>query len=74
MVKKKVVKSKKVVKKSEGSSKKLKSGGKKTIGKLHGFSIQFLPYSEIKYLESDERIKKILDIVSENNILILSTK
>jgi hypothetical protein len=39
--------------------------------KLKGFSIQFLPYSEIKDLESDKRIKKVLDIVSKNNILLL---
>lgn len=33
--------------------------------------MQFLPYSEIQYLNSNERIKKILDIVLGNNILIL---
>ena len=43
----------------------------KNLGKLKGFSIQFLPYSEIKYLNSDERIRKILNIVLGNNILIL---
>lgn len=47
-----------------------KRGGKK-IGDLKGFSIQFLPYSEIKGLNSDDRIKKILDIILGNNILIL---
>ncbi len=70
MVNKKVVKRKKFI-----SKKKLKKkASKKTIGKIHGFSIQFLPYSEIKNLESEARIKKILDIVSENNILILQGK
>lgn len=39
--------------------------------KLKGVSIQFLPYSEIRHLDSGRRIKKILDIVLRNNILIL---
>ncbi len=41
------------------------------FGRLKGFSIQFVPYSEIKELNSDERIKKILGIILGNNILIL---
>jgi len=44
---------------------------KKNIGKIKGFSIQFLPYSEIRNLDSDMRIRKILEIVLGNNILIL---
>lgn len=48
--------------------------GKKNLGKIRGFSIQFLPYSEIRELNSDERIKKILSIVLGNNILILQGK
>ncbi len=47
---------------------------KKGMGKIKGFSIQFLPYSEIKDLNSDERIRKILGIVLGNNILILQGK
>ena len=43
----------------------------KNLGKIRGFSIQFLPYSEIRGLNSNERIKKILGIVLGNNILIL---
>ena len=43
----------------------------KKIGKIKGFSIQFLPYSEIRNLDSDMRIRKILEIVLGNNILIL---
>ncbi len=39
--------------------------------KLKGFSIQFLPYSEIKNLDSGKRIKKILGIIIGNNILIM---
>ncbi len=46
----------------------------KSLGKIRGFSIQFLPYSEIRGLDSQERIKKILDIVLENRILILQGK
>ena len=47
---------------------------KKNLGKLKGFSIQFLPYSEIRELNSDERIRKILNIIFGNNILILQGK
>lgn len=43
----------------------------KNLGKIKGFSIQFLPYSEIKELNSDERLKKILGIILDNNLLIL---
>jgi len=43
-------------------------------GKIKGFSIQFLPYSEIRELDGNERIKKILAIVLGNNILILQGK
>jgi hypothetical protein len=48
-----------------------KRGNEKDLGKIKGFSIQFLPYSEIKNLESNERIRKILGIILGNNILIL---
>ncbi len=44
---------------------------KKRIGKLKGFSLQFMPYSEIRSLGSSERIRKILDIILGSNILIL---
>lgn len=47
---------------------------KKNLGKIKGFAIQFIPYSEIRYLDSTERIKKILNIVLGNNILILQGK
>ena len=47
---------------------------KNKLGKIKGFSIQFLPYSEIRDLDSDRRIKKILGIVLGNNILILQGK
>ncbi len=48
-----------------------KRGVGKHLGKIKGFSIQFLPFSEIRNLNSDERIKKILGIILDNNILIL---
>ena len=44
------------------------------LGNVEGFSIHFLPYSEIRNLNSDERIKKILGIILGNNILILQGK
>ena len=44
---------------------------KKSVAKLKGFSLQFLPYSEIKSKDSDGRIKKILGIILGNSILIL---
>jgi hypothetical protein len=43
----------------------------KDLGKIKGFSIQFMPYSEMKHLNSDERIRKILNILLGNNILII---
>lgn len=47
---------------------------KKSLGKVKGFSIQFLPYSEIRDLDSNLRIRKILEIVLGNNILVLQGK
>jgi hypothetical protein len=47
---------------------------KKRLEKIKGFSIRFLPYSEIKNLNSNERIKKILNIIFGNVILILQGK
>ena len=44
---------------------------RKRLGKIKGFSIQFLPYSEIRGLDSHQRIRKILNIILGNNILIL---
>ena len=44
---------------------------KRHIGKIKGFVIQFLPYSEIRDLDSDKRIRKILEIVLTNSILII---
>ena len=44
---------------------------KKKLGNIKGFSIQFLPYSEMRDLDSTKRIRKVLNIVLGNNILIL---
>ena len=49
-----------------------KRGG--SLGRIKGFAIQFLPYSEIRNLDSNQRIRKILGIVLGNNILILQGK
>ena len=46
-------------------------GKSKKLGNIRGFSIQFMPYSEISGLDSSERIKKILSIIFGGNILIL---
>src|SRR3990167_10527783 len=43
----------------------------KNLGKIKGFSLQFLPFNEIRNLDSSGRIKKMLDIVLGNNILVL---
>ena len=48
-----------------------KRGIKKVSEKVKGFSIQFMPYSEIKDLDSNERMKKILNIILSNKILII---
>ena len=52
----------------------VKRGKNKSLGKIKGFSIQFLPYSEIRHLDSDKRIRKILNIVLGNYLLILQGK
>ena len=44
---------------------------KKNVGKIKGFTINFLPFSEIRGLDSAKRIKKILDLVLENSIILL---
>ena len=49
---------------------KKKKRGKK-VGSIKGFAIQFMPYVEIRSLNSTERIRKILKVVLGSNILIL---
>lgn len=41
------------------------------MAKIAGLTIRFITYSEISKLSGAERIKKILDIVLENKIVIL---
>ena len=43
----------------------------KGVGKIRGFAMNFLPYSEIRNLDSARRIRKILDIILDNSIIIL---
>jgi len=53
---------------------KLKTKVKKNIrkiGKIKGLSLHFMPFSEIRELGISERIKKILNIILGNKILIL---
>ncbi|MEA3329584.1 MAG: DUF2073 domain-containing protein [Nanoarchaeota archaeon] len=39
--------------------------------KVKGLTLEFMPYSEIRHLDSSERIKKLLSIVLTNRIIIL---
>ncbi len=39
--------------------------------KLHGLSLQVIPYSEVNSLSIGERVKKILNLVLGNRIVIL---
>ncbi|MEM3113014.1 MAG: DUF2073 domain-containing protein [Candidatus Pacearchaeota archaeon] len=39
--------------------------------KIGGLTLEFMPYSEIRDLDSSERIKKILSIVLSNRIIVL---
>jgi len=39
--------------------------------KINGLTIEFMPYSEIRDLDSSERIRKILAIVLTNRIIVL---
>ena len=44
---------------------------RKNLSKLKGFSIQFMPFEEIRNLDGTGRIQKILKIILGNQILIL---
>jgi len=39
--------------------------------KLKGLSLQIIPYSEIEHLSIVERVKKLLDLILNNKIIIL---
>ena len=43
----------------------------KKVQKLRGFSLHIMPYSEIKDYTITERVKKILNLVLGNKIVIL---
>ncbi len=49
-------------------AKKRKKKSKKKLGKL---TLSFIPYNDISKLSSHERVKKLLDIVLENKIVVL---
>lgn len=51
-----------------------KMSKKKKSKKIKGLTIQFIPYVEIERLSSGERVKKILDIILKNKIVILQGK
>lgn len=42
--------------------------------RINGLTIEFMPYSEIRHLDSSERVKKILSVVLANKIIILQGK
>ncbi len=39
--------------------------------KIHGLTLQFIPYSQIADLDSTKRIKKLLSIILDNKIIIV---
>jgi len=39
--------------------------------KIKGLTLEFMPYSEIRNLDSGERVKKLLSIVLGNKIIVL---
>lgn len=41
---------------------------------MNDLTIQFIPYSELAYLTPYRRVKKLLELVSENRILIIQGK
>lgn len=44
---------------------------RKITGKIKGLTIQFLPYAEIENLNTSERIKKLLQIILKDKIIII---
>jgi len=47
---------------------------KKKSKKIKGLTIQFIPYIEIERLSSGERVKKILNVILGNKMIILQGK
>lgn len=44
------------------------------MSRINKLTLQFLPYSEIENLDSSERIKKLLNIILTNKIILLQGK
>ena len=44
------------------------------VKKIKGLTIQFIPYTEVETLSTSQRIRKLLDIVLNNRIVILQGK
>jgi len=42
--------------------------------KINGLTLQFIPYSQIANLDSTKRIKKLLDIILDNKVIIIQGK
>lgn len=49
----------------------MKKKTKKSVGKLKGLSLHVIPFSEVHSLSISERVKKILNLVLGNKIVIL---
>ena len=47
----------------------VKKNGK--ISKIKGLSLQIIPFSEVRDLSINERVKKILKIILSNRVIIL---
>lgn len=41
------------------------------VKKIKGLTIQFIPYTEVEALSTSQRIRKLLDIILNNRIIIL---
>lgn len=54
--------------------KKRNNSERRGMNKTKDFTLQFLPYAEIKDLDSNNRIRRILEIIREDTILILQGK
>jgi len=44
------------------------------VKKMNGLTLQFIPFTEIQGLDSSERVRKILDVVLGNKIIVLQGK
>jgi hypothetical protein len=53
------------------SKPKAKSKVRTKIKKLKGLTLHFMPYSEIENLDSGSRIKKLLQLVLKNKVIVI---